>query len=129
MAMSVTQTYSPGAVQRGIKTLTCVWVSAADGSASAVLDPKIVGEIRNVKFIPSATAAPTASYDVTLLDAHGIDYLKGLGADQSATVAAMVHPRELDAVGSGPLLCHVPLTLTIAAAGDTKGGTVIITWR
>ena len=46
-----------------------------------------------------------------------------------ATVAAMVHPRECDAVGSGPLLCHVPLTLTVDNAGSAGGGTVIITWR
>jgi len=109
---------------------TFAWVSAADGSATLPSGLAVSGQIQRVVTVPSATAAPTTLYDVTLTDANGIDVLAGQGANLSATVAASVCPgmplKDGTTVGIVPVLVDGILTLNVTNAGDTKAGSVIV---
>lgn len=65
--------------------------------------------------------APTALYDITLVDSDSIDVLGGKGANRSATATEYVNfPAGLGAVSKSRL------TLTVAAAGENKGGLVYV---
>lgn len=106
------------------------WVSDASGDAEVVSGVAVSGAIARVVFIPSATAAPTANYDVTLTDSDGIDVLAGQGANLSDTVSSSVCPGIplKDGTTTSVILTIVDsiLTLTVANAGDTKAGKVIV---
>lgn len=118
MAMSVTIT------EKGperIRKITAVWVSAADGSASGATTKAHDGKIVGLTTIPAAAgAAPTDNYDLTVLDADGHDVLLGAGANRDTANTEHVAGASLGAVAQSAL------TFTIANAGDTKGGTVIL---
>lgn len=96
------------------------WVSDGAGAVSANPQTFAAGQLTQIKFIPDGGGtAPTALYDVTLVDASGLDYLGGTGANLSATAATQVRvaaPLIYDATGT--------LDLVVANAGISKGGTV-----
>lgn len=96
------------------------WVCDAAGAVSANPQTFRVGQLTQIKFIPDGGGtAPTTLYDVTLIDANGIDYLGGTGANLSATVSTQVRvaaPLLYDGVST--------LDLVVANAGISKGGTV-----
>ncbi len=96
------------------------WVSDAGGAVSGNAQTLLPGSLMQIKFIPDGGGtAPTALYDVTLVDAAGIDYLGGTGANLSATVSTQTRvaaPLIYDATGT--------LDLVVANAGASKGGTV-----
>jgi len=84
-----------------------------DGTMPTLALPSISGKLILLVTNPGVTG-PTASYDITLVDAAGVDRLQGVGADR--------HTSNTEQVGiffSGTSL-HVPvvysdvLTLTIA---------------
>ena len=104
-----------------VKKVTLVWVSDAAGAASGVTTGVYDGKIIGMTTIPAAAgSAPTTLYDITVTDDGGHDALLGAGANRSATVTEHVAEASLGA-SAGSLL-----TLNVAAAGDTKGGTVIL---
>jgi hypothetical protein len=96
------------------------WLSDAGGAVSANPQTLRAGSLIQIKFIPDGGGtAPTALYDVTLVDANGIDYLGATGANLSATVSTQVRvaaPLLYDGTGT--------LDLVVANAGISKGGTV-----
>jgi hypothetical protein len=96
------------------------WLSDGSGNVSANPQTFRPGQLIQIKFIPDGGGtAPTALYDVTLVDANGINYLGGVGADLSATVSTQTRvaaPLIYDATGT--------LDLVVANAGAAKGGTV-----
>ena len=94
------------------------WVSAADGTASGDLGNVYNGVTYNVVFVPSATAPPTALYNVTITDDFGLDILAGGGAGRSATAKERVTPT--------PIQYHGNLTLNVSNAGDTKAGSIYL---
>lgn len=90
-----------------------VVADAADGSIPATALPAIEGRLLALHTNPGATA-PTANYDITLVDGDGLDRLQGVGAnrhttnsEQAAIVYATtsVHP---------PVSIEETLTLTFA---------------
>ena len=109
------------------------WVS--DGSGNATLPSRLAvsGEIQRVVFVPSATAAPTSLYDVTLTDADGIDVLAGQGANLSASAASSVCPgvplRDGTTVSVSTGVVDSVLTLNVSNAGASKAGKVIVYLR
>lgn len=119
MAVTITER-----THASVRKITWAWTSAADGSAGgaggggttvAAFD----GAIERLVTVPSGGGtAPTTLYDITITDADGVDVLLGAGADRSATVTQQVAAASLGIVAGDRL------TLTIAAAGDSKAGTV-----
>jgi hypothetical protein len=100
------------------------WTSDAAGAVTenpvAVKSGKIIG----VKFIPSAVTAPSAAYDVTVIDGESVDMVTGLGANLSATAST----RSVPLVNSTEKLFFEGgnLTPTVANAGNAKLGTIIL---
>ena len=86
---------------------------AADGSFPTLVLPAFEGRLVALITNPGATA-PTALYDITLVDADGADRMQGVGANRSATAteqaaivyaSTSVHP---------PVSISELLTLTLA---------------
>jgi hypothetical protein len=104
------------------------WTSHTDGAVLCTTDT-IAGTIARVTFNPGATA-PDDNYDVTLADADGFDVLAGLGANRHTTTTQSLVPF----IGNGTvtdreMMVQGPLTLTIAAAGSAKIGTITLYLR
>jgi len=118
-----------------IRKLTCDWTSDGSGNASGT-SPKIVGTIIKGVTDPGATA-PTDDYDITITDAEGLDVLavcqSGLSNRDTAN-SEQVYFLVLDAAGTPltqsvhPVVCD-QLTVTVANAGDTKSGQLILYYR
>jgi len=111
---------SSTSVTAGITTYTLAWTSSAGGAVSG--NPFTVkrGYLVSAKAIPAAGgSAPTALYDITLVDTDSVDLLNGLAADQSATLGQYFlfdPPFYQDGTQQ--------LDLVIANAGNAKSGTV-----
>ena len=104
----------------GIKKIVWSWKSTDLGVVTgAVTDNKYTGEL--IRFItdPGATA-PTADYDVTILDSDLTDVLIGAGADRHTSTTQQVIASSLGCVYDSTL------TLEIEHAGDAKLGTVYL---
>jgi len=125
MAGTLTVTFAQASNPR---VITLDWVSTAGGAVSESVF--LQGTIARVIIIPSGSAAPTALYDMTLVGLGSIDLLSGQGANLSATVTSEVCPlvTSTDGTTATPKKRAVSetVTLTIANAGDTKEGQVII---
>lgn len=108
-----------------VKKIVAVWVSdSATGAASGVTSKAYDGKLELLTTIPAAAgAAPTDNYDITLTDADGIDVLAGAGANRDTANTEQVLGTSLGMVASSAL------TLAIANAGNSKGGTVVIYLR
>jgi len=109
---------------------TIEWESDGSGDASVVSPQAVSGVIIRVVFIPSATAAPTNLYDITLTDPNSVDVLAGLGANLSNSSSLNTCPGTPLTDGTTtsviPMFVDGVLTLTVASAGDTKAGTVVL---
>jgi hypothetical protein len=99
------------------------WLSDASGDAEEVIaeTPEIVGYVSRVVTVPSAESGlvPTASYDIVLNDAQGVDVLSAAGADRSATAVEDIEP-------DPPVIVVGDLTLVVSNSGDITAGTVYI---
>lgn len=101
----------------------CSTYAAAQGW-NGVQPAKLQGFIRSLETIPGAsgdltTTLPTAAYDVTLLDSYAQDVSAAVLADRSGTVAEREIP-------TSPLYIDDEITLTIANAGNSKTGRLIL---
>lgn len=132
MAGTVTQssTYNPARPQQAINRIVLAWTSDASGNVSGTPSTVITGTILKVTFIPSESVAPTANYDVTLLDDAGIDVLAGQGANLSATAETSVCPgvplRDGTTTSVVPCVVSEALNLVVANAGNAKSGQVVL---
>lgn len=116
MSVAVTPTRKdiPGNV---IQKISIAWVSASDGTASGTFYAH--GFLVKVVTNPGS-AAPTASYDITLVDDAGMDAAEGKLVDRHTTTTESVYPFVSGA--PTPVMLHGTHTFTIANAGDTKNG-------
>lgn len=100
---------------------TLSWTSDASGNVTSNTSAIRVGNVFKIEIVPNGGGTqPTNLYDVTLLDANSVDLLSGVGADQS-NAASKVFVFD-------PQMWHddTALTLTVANAGNAKGGTVYL---
>jgi len=96
------------------------WTSTSMGAVSGNAFAVVSGTILQVRFVPSATVAPTTLYDVTLVTANSVDVLNGVGTDLSATASLLV-------ANVGVWLDDsATLDVVVANAGNAKAGTVSI---
>ncbi len=103
------------------------WVSHTDGSVSNSITDlvgNLGGRVVALETIPGllgdlATDLPSADYDITIDDEYGTDIAAAALANRSGSAGERSNP----SVG---IPMWEPLTLTIAAAGDTKAGRLII---
>ncbi len=134
---------NPQYMTMGNKTFPCKitidWTSTDGGAVSGDIaatftaskkdyEPALTairGKFQSAQFIPGkggdlATDLPTNLYDVTITDAYGQDILGSQGGDRSGTESDIILE------GSGQWRIDSELTLTIAHAGETKQGRIII---
>lgn len=112
--------------------LTITWTSDGSGDVSEAISEanmKILIGKNLAHFItdPGVTA-PTDNYDLTLLDAYGVDVLGAEGMNRDTANSEQSVPALKSGV-YGDRIIDTALTFTIAAAGDTKQGTVILYFR
>jgi hypothetical protein len=101
------------------------WLSDGAGAVSANPFTPRAGTLIQFRFVPDGGGtAPTALYDVTLVDAGGFDLMVAAGADRSATLTQVVRP-------AAPIIFDgtSTLDLVVANAGAAKGGTVILLFQ
>lgn len=116
----VTLTEDP--VRYAIRKVKWDWLSATGGAVSSATTLQYTGIIVKAIFKSDpSTTDPTDLYDVTILDSDGFDVLIGGGAN--ITKATTVQKTNSDA---SMFVVNSTLTLTIAAAGDVKGGEVYL---
>mgnify|MGYP001590171713 FL=1 len=107
------------------------WVSdSAAGSVSQLSDKPIFGEILRITTNPGA-AAPTTLYDITIDDEDSVDVALGTLLNRSATATETVYPTIVGSGGTTYVQTAIAgrITLTIAAAGNSKNGRVTIYLR
>lgn len=112
MAVTVTETtYTP------VKEIKFAWTSNGDGDASGSSTKYYTGEIVRITTVPGADAsAPTADYDIQLLDDNSVDVAIGYLADRSATETESVNNERM-------WIANSKITIFVSNAGDTKSGT------
>lgn len=93
------------------------WTSDSSGDATATLP--INGAIVRVVTNPDDSAAPTANYDVTVVDEDGVDLLNSECLNRHTSNSEQVFPTDVP-------FHNGDVTVTIANAGDTKQGTVAL---
>ena len=105
-----------------VKKITWDWLCTDGGVVSSATTNRYDGELIAAVFFPDPiTTTPTTLYDVTILDSDSVDILNGLGADLAVTGA--VTKKHTDGLGA---VADSVLTLTIANAGNAKGGIVYL---
>lgn len=100
------------------------WVSGSGAKVSSITTPTTTyaynGKIEMLATFGGAGGlAPSASYDITVLDQSSVDVLAGGGANQNATY-------EWTKTGSLGAVANDTLTLTISNTGSSNAGTVIL---
>ena len=114
---------TPVELGSGMYSLTATWTSDASGAVSGNTFT-MAGKILQLKIVPGAGGvAPTALYDMTIMDADGLSLLVRSGVDYGA---------DLSATAPGALAIDPPLVVDtrttldihIANAGNAKQGTV-----
>lgn len=90
-----------------------VVADASDGSIPDAVLPKFQGRLLSLHTNPGATA-PTANYDITLVDGDGVDRLQGVGANRHTSTSEQVPVVYASTSVNPPVSVDETLTLTIA---------------
>lgn len=102
---------------RTVKRVTFDWISSTGGDATAATTKNYDGQVMHLVTVPSTSAAPTAAYTITVTDGNSVDVLSGAASTgRSATATEYNRQTTLGWVADSVL------TITVAAAGDTKAG-------
>ena len=131
MAVAGSITVTTSDIGSGYTKYSAAWLSSAGGAVSEVAVAVKRGHIHQVKFIPDAGGTqPTDAYDMTLVDAisGGVDFLTGIGANLSNANRKIGVPQVGDGTTAYQRVFHEggDLYPTIAAAGNAKGGTLVL---
>lgn len=119
MAGTVVVTENPNA--RPLKRVKFAWTSSSGGAADGGTSGAYNGKCILLTTIPAAAGdAPSANYDITVLDEDGVDVLAGAGINRHTSNTEQVVSASLGGAVSQKLTLHV------TAAGDTKQGVVYL---
>ena len=107
------------------------WQSNDSGVATHLLDgrtfPPTVGTLIRLETVPDASNAPSANYDITLVDTIGADVLQGHGANRSdASVELEPIYHALSTADGGAISAAGDLEFRVANAGAGKRGIAVI---
>jgi hypothetical protein len=106
------------------ESIAFVWTSDASGDVKANIQESFNGLV--YKLYTSPFNAPTANYDIELLNEYGGDALLGAGIDRSSTADEIAFIYE----SSNPEVVNYTSgkhRLRISGAGNAKSGTIVIT--
>lgn len=122
MAGAVTITEN---VSGSVKMIKGTWATASSssGDATGVTTKPYNGKILGLATIPGTGGlAPSASYDITIVNNSSVDVLFSGGLNRAAAAIQYVKEASLGAVTQA----EVPLTFTVASAGSSHAGTIIL---
>lgn len=106
------------------------WTSDGSGNATVPSGVPVSGTIERIVVVPSASAAPTNLYDVTLTDADSVDVMAGQGANLAASGNSHVCPgvplKDGTTTGVVPVCVDSILTLNVSNAGASKSGKIVV---
>lgn len=118
----VTTTQYPGLNAANRVRYAIAWTSSGAGAVSGNAFSTVRGKLLSVKFVPNTGGTqPDDLYDVTLVDADGIDLLNAVGANLSHDLGAYVL--------FGPAIYldgTQTMDLVVANAGASKTGVVYV---
>lgn len=117
---SITRTKDESTNYKQIGEVTFDWVADVDGDCSSE-SIDIYGHITNIITVPDGDNAPTADYDLSLIDSDQADILGGAGANRSATATER-------AIVTGGYVAG-SCSLKIENAGNGGAGTVRIIYQ
>ena len=109
-------TVAHGDSRKRIVPHVVTWTSSDTGAATGTVT--LDGAIVRVATNPGATA-PTVNYDLTIVDADGIDLLATEGLNRDTSTSEQIFPSDTP-------FHNGDVTVTIANAGDTKDGVVTL---
>jgi hypothetical protein len=113
-SVTVTETNHSGL---SVKRIKFAWTAHTDGVVTGVATTgAYTGKVERFITDPDGVTAPTAAYDITIVDDDGYDVLAGAGADRSATATEQVLAASLGVV------CSSKLTFAASAAGSGGKG-------
>lgn len=124
-----TATVTTSAVGAGVIKYSVAWVCDASGVVSSATWSIKAGHIWQVNQIPDGGGTqPSDLYDMTIGDANSADILAGTGANLSNAGPTYRAPLIGDGTNFNQQLYveSGTVTLTIANAGNAKGGTVVL---
>lgn len=106
------------------------WTSDSAGTATLYLDgrtyPRLAGVLLWGATLPDPSAAPTANYDIALLNDAGVDICDSLLANRAASssqLAVLWHSAAVASRHHRPV-AYGDLRLRVTNAGSGKGGTI-----
>lgn len=113
----------------GLARIHVNWISDASGDASAWFEgverPMASGEIERIVTRPSAAAAPSANYDITLEDERGETIASASNLSATATETEWIY--EGSQVSSHLSRTSLgPVRFVVANAGASKAGEALI---
>ncbi|HKZ21153.1 MAG TPA: hypothetical protein VJQ57_13715 [Acidimicrobiia bacterium] len=119
-------------ITHNILKYSVLWTSDAAGAVSGNTFDMAVGTIIAVEFIPSSGGTtPTTLYDVDMLDAENVTMFDdGAGTSIGTNLSATAASHKVPLVGTTGVTIYRrwhhggPVQPTVAAAGDTKSGTI-----
>jgi len=114
-------------VTRDDKGIVAKWQGdwVADGAGDATQTMNLCGELNRFVTVPSDILVPLDNYNVTLLDANGMDVLQGLGLLRDQTNIE----QDLPNLNGVPISVEGVHTLTVDTAGDSNAGQFTIYLR
>lgn len=117
--------YETGGQGKLEKTVTISWTSDASGDATSAIT--LNGYVQKIVTVPDGSAAPTANYDITLVQ-NGVDQLVSLLANRATATNELVFgiAKNSSDVGPVPIFLIGSHTFTVANAGNAKSGVVYI---
>lgn len=134
MAGSIVVTTSKVAGSGGVTKTSIAWTSDAAGAVSGNTVTMGPGTVIAVEFVPdSGGTQPTDLYDVTFTDAEGVNVFDdGAGTSIGANLSNVNASYRVPFFGGGTVtyarqwLHGGAYTPVVAAAGASKGGTIVI---
>jgi hypothetical protein len=116
MASAVTIT-EQNAAALSVKSIKFDWTAHTDGAVTAVeTTGSYTGKVVVFTTDPDAGVAPTASYDITIIDNQGLSVIGTSGTDRHTSNVEQVLSASLGAV------VQSPLTFSVANAGSGGKG-------
>lgn len=97
--------------------ITVPWTSSSGGAFTEQV--QLNGSLVRANTDPDGTAAPTDNYDITLVDVDGFDVAAGALLDRDTANNEQVVP-------TVPIPVAGTHTVTVANAGDTKKGVLVL---
>jgi hypothetical protein len=125
---------STSEVSNNIMKYSVAWTSDAAGAVNGNTFDMAVGTIIAVEFVPgTGGSAPTTLYDVDMLDAENVTMFDdGAGTSIGTNLSAVAASHKVPLVGTTGVTIYRrwhhggAVQPTVAAAGDTKSGTINI---